>query len=236
MRRILPLILFLAFFIPITTKATFYDTKAVRKTADETVNNSTTLQNDDDLSLSLTSGTWICHSVLAYDSNTTADFKYNYTYSGTVTSSRTFGFGLSLTTTGTTGDLQVVSPGINNARQTGGSGSGTFANTIIDFTIVASTDGTLQLQFAQNTADASDTILKSNSFISCQEISTEQTGGGGSGTTSATYSTTTYAVQGIATSTSDAIEIMAWGIFYGIVFIITITSALLTIYLWKLFI
>ena len=63
--------------------------KVALKTADETVNNTTTLQADDALLVALGANeTWILRYFIKFNSNATANFKYSYTVpSGTTYSS-----------------------------------------------------------------------------------------------------------------------------------------------------
>lgn len=131
------------------------------KTANEVVNNSTTLQNDDHLFWStVANGVYTMDLNLFYDSGTTPDFKFDWTYPvGT-----TFDWGAiyynlagTLTTSGTFTEATVGA--------VGGLGVGTVVMLKASYVFVMGpSDGTLQMQFAQNTANASNTTLFTGSY------------------------------------------------------------------------
>ncbi len=137
--------------------------RIIRKTANETVNNSSTLQNDNHLFAALLANTTYHFSAfVAHLGNTTADFKLAWiTPSGSAllwslpnamiqpgeglgAASVITNSGSAISVQGTVGDLaQLVSGTVR-----------TFG-----------TPGNLQLQWAQNTATAVDTIVLTNSFL-----------------------------------------------------------------------
>ncbi len=141
----------------------------IAKVADETVNNSATLQNDNEFSWTLAaSTTYRLTGQLLVSSNATADFKMGWTYpTSTTISYSVLGYNTSDSFQNTHVDQTTV-PGFNG----GGHGAINSLDTIgFDGLIVTSTtSGTLQLQWAQNTANASNTIVKANSFISLLKV------------------------------------------------------------------
>ncbi len=125
------------------------------KTADETVNNSNTLQDDDHLSFSVVANERLlieCH--FDYESGTTPDIKWGITLPSGATAQWNDSVG-----------LQVPK-----------SESGTFApnNTspttrlvahLTFFVKIGANAGTFQIQWAQNTADVSNTVMKAGSYM-----------------------------------------------------------------------
>lgn len=138
-----------------------------RKTADETVNNSAVLQNDNELVLAVEANTsyivW-CH--LVQQSGTTPDFKFEFTFPTGATRAGWNAFG------GNTANWQATLANANG----GSSGiNGTGANSSVDvygLLVVGSTAGNLQLVWAQNTANASDTIVRAGSFLHLTRVIT----------------------------------------------------------------
>lgn len=141
--------------------------KIVRKTADETVNNSSTLQNDDHLLLALASSeVWKFEFWLMYTSGSTPDFKAAITVpasatlvwetlGATDTSSVVYG-AATITASGTSRDF-ASSTGTRFLKITGIVANSTNA-------------GNLQLQWAQNTATVSDTIVLTNSTLTAWKL------------------------------------------------------------------
>lgn len=137
--------------------------KLVVKSADETVNNSATLQNDDELKFAIGANeVWRFQLFLLINSGATPDFKYGFTMP-------------------TGGDVIMTAAHRNPSNTsvvTGYSISQASAPISVrgigvDFAYVlnegiavnGATPGNLQLQWAQNTADASDTKLLKNSML-----------------------------------------------------------------------
>lgn len=134
-----------------------------RKTADETVNNSATLQNDNHLFLSVAaSTTYELTGLLVYTSGATPDFKFGWTFPSGLTMRYTV-LATVGGTFGTYGQVQTAVPAIDGAGSE-------LTVPIMGIVIVSSTAGTLQLQWAQNTANASDTKLHTNSYISLMPV------------------------------------------------------------------
>lgn len=145
---------------PIWDAATTITT--VRKTADETVNNSVTLQNDDALLLALAANeTWYFIAVLSQIGNNTADFKFAFTVPtgatlnwgcvGKINTAGTAGPCDSITTSGTADD----NDGATDARRV----------TLRGVVVNGGTAGNLQLQWAQSTATVVDTKVLTNSYL-----------------------------------------------------------------------
>jgi hypothetical protein len=135
----------------------------VRKLVDETVNNSATLQNDDVLLASVAANqAYEFELFLLYNSGTTPDFKFGWTFpSGLVMAYAVFAAG------GGTflgyGQTQATVPVIDGA----GSQIGALCKGSISGTYSA---GTLQLQWAQGAANASNTILMAGSYLRLKPV------------------------------------------------------------------
>jgi len=128
----------------------------VRKTADETVNNSTTLQNDDQLAVSVDANvTYWLSMRLIMNSGVTPDFKMLFTFPA----------GLTMTLHNME-PTPAISVPYDQTVTAAVSGTGADATIQVEgLVLVSSTAGILQLQWAQNTLNASNTIVRANSTM-----------------------------------------------------------------------
>lgn len=133
------------------------------------VNNSTVLVPDAVLVVALpVAGRFQFELVLFYDSSTAADFKVAFTIpAGAVT--RWGGVGPSTTVSGGVGPGQFsVAIGSGTTVTYGGSGVGT-ANTVAMIVkgnvLMGGTAGNLQVQYAQQVADPTDTVVRAHSRL-----------------------------------------------------------------------
>ena len=138
----------------------------VRKTANQTVNNSTTLVNDDHLLLALAANeVWYVKLILLQTSSATADIKYQFTVptDGALYGMTTYCNASDTWTSGYTVAASILSIS---------GGMAAIPNRLVTEFIVknGANAGNLQLQWAQNTADASDTIVKANSSLICHKL------------------------------------------------------------------
>lgn len=144
------------------------------KPLDQTVTNSTVMVNDTDMFFTVVSGaTYVIDSYLQWVGNDTGDIKFGFTFP--TPSTLHFGiFGPDDTATtfsagGTRGTSEWFA---RNAQTTSPSGfiqvSGSTSPLvgIIKGGFVCNTGGTLQLQWAQNVANATSTLLKAGSWMS----------------------------------------------------------------------
>lgn len=133
--------------------------RSARATLDETVNNTATLQNDDELFLTVAANSvYELSGVIYHNSGTTPDFKIGWTYpTGLTMKYPILGFngGLFATTQYT----EASTPAID------GAGTADEFTIVGGLVIVSSTAGTLQMQFAQNTANASNTTRITGSYF-----------------------------------------------------------------------
>ena len=151
------------------------DIQFIRKAADETVNNSTTFQNDDDFTLPIgASEVWEIEYVLNITTNFNSDFKWAFTYPASCAIySYSFGPATTLTSTASEGDLRtqvITTPGSGViAGAFGGADNGgdnTFISAMIKLLVVNSTNaGNIVLQWAQLTAGSANCIVRTGSYM-----------------------------------------------------------------------
>ncbi len=128
----------------------------VRKTADETVNNSNVLQNDDELLFAVgVNEIWEFTIYIIYNSGATPDFQHNLTGPA---ASTIYQHGTGLTPAAAASIVVSASNWL-------GFGSAVLGLVIKGIIVNGANAGNLQLQWAQNTADASDTKVLTNSCI-----------------------------------------------------------------------
>lgn len=135
-----------------------------RLLVDQTVNNSAALVNVTGFSFAVvTNGIYQWRHDLFYDSSTTEDIQFAFTWPA-ASSGRWGGIGMM--------DVGATSPGVvKNATQTasagaltyGGSGVGTVITGALIGEITAGGNGTVQMQFAQAAAAATNTTLRARS-------------------------------------------------------------------------
>ncbi len=128
--------------------------KSAQKSADQTINNNNTLFDDADLKISMSANsTYLVDVFLVFTSAAAADLKVCMK---AITGATGY-WGVSYDVTPTAKSLGDV-----QALGTDASTQFTWFHGIIKTT----TAGTFQIQWAQNTADAGNTTLKANSYIS----------------------------------------------------------------------
>jgi hypothetical protein len=144
----------------------------VAKTANQIVNNSVALVNDAALVAPLpAANTYYLVSIpVRYTSSTTADIKFSLTLPAGAT-----GFlggpGLTTAAAGQTGDADFEAVTIPAVRPFGGAGGATFTLTVLRATVLtAGTTGNCQLQWAQNTLDATNTTVFAQSMMKIEAI------------------------------------------------------------------
>jgi hypothetical protein len=136
-----------------------------RKTANETINNVGVLQNDDELLVAVeASVTYHMELRVSYTSGTTPDLKLAWTYP-TGTTIRWSGVDAD-----TAGAVRVA----GNLTETStpaicGSGGDLMA-VYTGMVVTSSTAGTLQLQWCQNTANASNSTIYAGSFLTIKRV------------------------------------------------------------------
>jgi hypothetical protein len=144
----------------------------VRKTSDEIVNNSATLQNDDQLVIAVSANSrYRLELMLICSSSTTADIKGGWTGpSGATLTWGTFAPHRAQTTI-TSASTSVNLLAIGGVADMAGFGTSSNALYVLRGVLnVSSTAGNLQFQWAQSTADATNTTVRANSVLSVRRL------------------------------------------------------------------
>lgn len=130
-----------------------------RKTVDEAVNANTTLQNDDALAWAVAaSGIYDLDLSLVSNSGTTPDIKWGWTFPASLTMTWQ-----TITTDATS--TVVTSGGFIQTTVVATGGTAGEAHTVFRGVVTNSTNaGTLQLQWAQNTSNATNTTVRAGSY------------------------------------------------------------------------
>jgi len=143
----------------------------VVKSADETVNNSAVLQDDDHLTMTVAAGTYAAELVLAGTAASgTPGLQIQLTYSGAFTTSpASYLRGHDFSGSGTVS--LTTTAGLSTSRDVG-----TWSNTAtgnllkLGGLLTLTGGGTLKLQWAQAGAHASNTVLKAGSYLQLTKI------------------------------------------------------------------
>lgn len=138
------------------------------KTATETVNTSSVLQDDDDLAVTVAADTvYEVHARLIYDSATGADFSVGWSGPSGATLDNWNLLGLTNAATSNEGSIKVpAQTDINAGPSVGGAGVGTkLVAEAKGLLIVGGTAGTFQLRWAQRASDASNTSVYAGSYL-----------------------------------------------------------------------
>lgn len=139
--------------------------KFIRKANDETVNNSDTLQDDDELILPVAANEkWVFEIVIFMTSGTTPDIKFALTVPSGATADWTL---VPHITT-----ASAISDSFRGGAGTAHSSSGQSNRMVVGKgeIEVGATPGNVVLQWAQNTANASDTKVQSGSYIQAWKV------------------------------------------------------------------
>jgi hypothetical protein len=141
----------------------------VRKTADESVTSSATLQNDNELSIAIpAAGTYEIdvHLIVTSAANAAGDIRVGATFpAGTMTMMLdALDVSLAASNTGTiVRAAAAITSGVDPALGFGASTSQTYAH--VKFLFVATASGTFQFQWAQSASNANATTVKANSLL-----------------------------------------------------------------------
>lgn len=142
-------------------------TEIVRKTSDETVNNSSTLQDDNDLLYAIAANEVTYFTIqLIYSSSTVADIKTSITVpaGATLRAGPVSGIGFTVSETITFFNALTSSGGAMG--NFGGKGAGTERYvTIVGSVRTGGTSGNVTFQWAQAAAEVSDTKVHTDSYI-----------------------------------------------------------------------
>ncbi len=148
--------------MPIEFQPSIVQDQVIFKVADETVNGSATLQNDDELLVPVTANQkWIFTLFLLFDSGTTPDIKVKWSAPSGATMQWGVGDGSPQAVQSVTSEVAPAGAGAGTAQMLVFSGEIT----------IGSNGGNVQLQWAQNTSDASDTKVLAGSWIHAVKVS-----------------------------------------------------------------
>ena len=157
------------------TFATLSDIKVVRKTADESVNNSNVLQSDDHLLFAIAANEiWEVELIVVLTSpSVNSDFKYGWAYPAGCTAY----WGVHTYGTGTPGNWCPVGTASNPqpilaiaTSEAAGSLNGTQGFRIRAIFVNGATPGNINFQWAQNTATIENTTIKANSCLFARKL------------------------------------------------------------------
>lgn len=141
-------------------------TPSVVKAADETINNDNTLQDDDELTFAIGANeTVLAEFLVFYSSATTADIKLSV--EGPAGSAGTVGYDVLLSNVSNTyGSIYRGALPLGGTVGPGGAGVGTkvFAR-LVAVIRNGETEGNVVLRWAQNSAEATDTVVHADSTI-----------------------------------------------------------------------
>lgn len=142
----------------------------VLKTSSEIVNNSSTLQNDNELVLAVeASAQYLLSMMLVYSSASAADIKLAWSAPASATMIWVpHGIGSSVATL--TGDIFTQSQSISSTPALGGAAGLTSIAHVIGNLTVAGTAGNLQFRWAQDAATASDTTVLAGSWMRLERV------------------------------------------------------------------
>lgn len=148
---------------------TLADVRVLRKTSAQTVNNSTSYVDVTQLALPvLANEGWEIDAFVIIDSSAAADAKLTFTGPAGMTMSHSI---VLYKNTAASWLVAEGDPG-GGGHLVGGEGAGTprlvyLAHCLI---LIGATAGTIQLRFAQNAAEVSDTKVRENSVMICRRI------------------------------------------------------------------
>lgn len=141
------------------------DMIVVVKSADETVNNSTTLQNDDELLFAVGANeVWQFELWLLANSSTVADLKWAWTVP---TGATLEGIYLGATNAGADG-IQLFNA--TDAISVYGGGADLIPGRITGIVVVGGTPGNVQFQWAQDSLEVSDTKVLQNTVLIARRV------------------------------------------------------------------
>lgn len=141
----------------------------VRKTADETVNNSTTLQNDDELLYAMAANAIVYFRanliVSSSSSGANTDFKLAFTVPAAATLAWSFTGGINFESSAATASAPAPRTTSGDPLNTFTDDNSTRLVTVEGIVVNGANAGNLQLQWAQVTAAVSDTKVLTNSYL-----------------------------------------------------------------------
>jgi len=147
----------------------FVNTRFARKPSIETISSNASLQNDDDLFVSVdASAVYMVKAVLRIASQTAADFQFGWTGPAGITFDW---IAHSINSGGsTTNDDFIGAYGTASVPTVAGLGGSTVVAHVEGLLVMGANAGTFRLQWAQGTSNASGTSLLTNSFLFLRQV------------------------------------------------------------------
>jgi hypothetical protein len=141
-----------------------------RKTSNQSVTSSITLQNDTELFVPVEANSFYkVDALILYDGAAAGDLKFLFR---TPTGGSMTAMGQGIVTAGSSQqDNQNLPITGNSSEAVGTFGAGTQMLTVMGLLTVVGTSGNLQLEWSQNTSNATATRVIANSFISLRRMS-----------------------------------------------------------------
>ena len=141
------------------------------KPANETVTNSTVRQNDDDLFWSVKPGSWLLAYHLQTGGASAGDISIGFAGGSTTWRLQLQGFGLSSDAGNSTGSRKSIPVTLTSPGRFGVFNTPSLVD-VVDLvgSIVATVSGTLNLQWAQGTADATGVTIYTDSWLRAERI------------------------------------------------------------------
>jgi hypothetical protein len=144
-----------------------------RKTATESVTSSTTLQDDDELTVTVEADSvYVVTAVLQYDAATAGDIKFAFSAPASATLDWAATVAPTTSTTATApGTVNFNGSDISTTYGAGGIGAGSrLSATAVGLLVVAGTAGTFKLQWAQFASSATATRVFAGSFLHLRKV------------------------------------------------------------------
>ena len=144
-----------------------------RKTADESVNNSTTLQDDNTFTFSIAANeVWTVLLYLWVDAGSTPASDFKFTFTAPVGATGAYGAsGYALGNTAASADVRIYgNAGIGGAGNQVGLNDFYTPMRVSAIIVNSTTAGTVTFQWAQGTARAYNTTIRANSYMARQSI------------------------------------------------------------------
>jgi hypothetical protein len=138
-----------------------------RKPADEVVNNSAVLQDDDHLKVSLDAGVYLVDATLIYDASTAADIKAKWSGGSSFDWST---LGLPVGATVAAGSVDTAARALADEVVLGGVGVGAKVVARVQGLLVVTAWTLFKLTWAQQAAGATDATMRAGSFLRAQKV------------------------------------------------------------------
>jgi hypothetical protein len=145
----------------------------ISKSGSESVTSSTTLQNDDHLTVTLPVGVWRITAILTVAGATAGDVKTAWTNTGTITAIGRSGWGPAASNAAGTDTTMHARASTLTASFVYGCEPGTSAAILEELLLDVTVEGVLTLQWAQNASSGTATTLSTSSRMFITKVEAE---------------------------------------------------------------